>query len=203
MLELRVDPANQQLRGWGPASVPYQPSLWVALKFENHCPTCCFPSSPKTQLDFSKFSLQCVRQVSIQSVVALESSLHPNIGGSDGKESACNAGDPGLMPGSERSSGKRNGNPLQCSGLENSMDRGGWRAQSMGLQRVRHDWETNTHTFSSHHPLKRLECLLFLWHVSCSQPWWPLEGYLGSFKKKIGVPRLCISLGHRASYWCF
>ena len=89
MLELRVDPANQQLWGWGPASVPYQPSLWVALKFENHCPTRYFPSSPKTQLHFSKFSLQCVRQVSIQSVVALESSLHPNIGGSDGKESAC------------------------------------------------------------------------------------------------------------------
>ena len=53
-------------------------------------------------------------------------------GVSDGKESACNAGDPGLMPGSERSPGKMNGNPLQCSGLENSMDRGGWQAQSMG-----------------------------------------------------------------------
>ena len=39
------------------------------------------------------------------------------------KESACNAGDPGLIPGSGRSSGEENGNPLQSSCLENSMDR--------------------------------------------------------------------------------
>ena len=43
--------------------------------------------------------------------------------GSDGKESACNAGDPGLIPGSGRSSGEINGNPLQYSCLENPMDR--------------------------------------------------------------------------------
>ena len=48
-------------------------------------------------------------------------------GGSDGKESACNAGDPGLIPESGRSSGEGNGNSLQYSCLENSMDRGaGW-----------------------------------------------------------------------------
>ena len=44
--------------------------------------------------------------------------------GSDGKESACNGGDPGSIPGSGRSSGEENGNPLQYSCLENSMDRG-------------------------------------------------------------------------------
>ena len=44
--------------------------------------------------------------------------------GSDGKESACYAGDLGLISGSERSSGKGNGNPLQYSCLENPMDRG-------------------------------------------------------------------------------
>ena len=43
-------------------------------------------------------------------------------GGSDGKASACNAGDPGSIPGSGRSSGEGNGNPLQCSCLENLMD---------------------------------------------------------------------------------
>ena len=43
-------------------------------------------------------------------------------GGSDGKESACNAGDPGLIPGLGRSPGEEKGNPLQYSGLENSMD---------------------------------------------------------------------------------
>jgi len=49
-------------------------------------------------------------------------------GGSDGKESACNAGDLSLIPESGRSPGERNGNPLQYSCLENSMDRGAWRA---------------------------------------------------------------------------
>ena len=48
-------------------------------------------------------------------------------GGSDGKESACNAGDPGLIPGSGRSPGERNGNPIQYYCLESSMDRGDWR----------------------------------------------------------------------------
>ena len=61
-------------------------------------------------------------------------------GGSDGKESACNAGDLGSIPGLGRSSGEGNGYPLQDSGLENSMDRGAWQAtQSMRSQRVGHD----------------------------------------------------------------
>ena len=45
-------------------------------------------------------------------------------GGSDGKASACNAEDPGLIPGSGRSPGERKGNPFQHSGLENPMDGG-------------------------------------------------------------------------------
>ena len=45
-------------------------------------------------------------------------------GGSDGKESTCNVGDLGLIPGLGRSPGEGNGNPLQYSYLENSMDRG-------------------------------------------------------------------------------
>ena len=44
------------------------------------------------------------------------------------KESACNAGDSGLIPGSGRSPGEENGNPLQHSCLENPMDRGTWWA---------------------------------------------------------------------------
>ena len=43
---------------------------------------------------------------------------------SDGKASACNAGDPGSIPGSGRSPGEKNGNPLQHSCLENRMDGG-------------------------------------------------------------------------------
>ena len=49
-------------------------------------------------------------------------------GGSNGKESACNAGDSGSIPGSGRSPGEGNGNPLQYSCPENSMDRGAWLA---------------------------------------------------------------------------
>ena len=49
-------------------------------------------------------------------------------GGSDGKESACNAGDLGLMPGSGRFPEEGNSNPLQCSCLENPMDGGAWWA---------------------------------------------------------------------------
>ena len=52
---------------------------------------------------------------------------------SDGKESACNAEDPGLIPGLGRSSGEGNGNPLQYSCLENSMDRGPWQAIVCGV----------------------------------------------------------------------
>ena len=54
-------------------------------------------------------------------------------GGSDGKESACNAGDPGSIPGSGRSFGEGNGNPLQYSCLENSMDRRAWLATVHGV----------------------------------------------------------------------
>ena len=48
-------------------------------------------------------------------------------GGSDGKESACNAGDPGSTPGSGRFPGEGKGNPLQYSCLDNPMDRGAWQ----------------------------------------------------------------------------
>ena len=56
-------------------------------------------------------------------------------GGSDGKESACNAGDVGSVPGSERSPGEGNDNALQYSCLENSMDRGAWRAVVHGVEK--------------------------------------------------------------------
>ena len=48
--------------------------------------------------------------------------------GSDVKESACNAGDPGLIPGSVRSPGRGHGNPLQYSYPKNPMDRRAWWA---------------------------------------------------------------------------
>ena len=58
-------------------------------------------------------------------------------GGSDSKESACNAGDPSLILGSGRSLGEGNGNPLQYSCLENSMDSGAWWAVVHGVTKSR------------------------------------------------------------------
>ena len=66
-------------------------------------------------------------------------SEHFPTSGSDSKASACNAGDLGSVPGLGRSPGEGNGNPFQYSCLENPMDRGASRLQSMGSQRVRHD----------------------------------------------------------------
>ena len=60
-------------------------------------------------------------------------------GGSDGKESACSTRDSDSIPGSGRSPGEGNGNPLQYSCLENSMDRGAWRATDHGVAKNRTD----------------------------------------------------------------
>ena len=57
--------------------------------------------------------------------------------GSEGKASACNVGDLGLIPGLGRSPGEGNGNPLQYSGLENPMDRGAWWATVYGVTKSR------------------------------------------------------------------
>ena len=55
------------------------------------------------------------------------------------QETTCSAGDPGLIPGSGRSLGEGNGNPLQYSCLENPMTRGTWQATVHGVTRVGHD----------------------------------------------------------------
>ena len=60
-------------------------------------------------------------------------------GSSDGKESACNAGDTDLIPGLGKSPGEGNGNLLQYACLENSVDRGPCGLQSMESQRVGQD----------------------------------------------------------------
>ena len=79
-------------------------------------------------------------------------------GNSDSKESACNAGDPDLIPGSGRSPGEGNGNLFQYSCLVNPMDRGAWQASTHGVQRVKHDLvtkharaHTHTHTHKSNY----------------------------------------------------
>ena len=67
--------------------------------------------------------------------------------GSDGKASAHNEGDPGLIPGSGRSPGEGNGNPLQYSCLENSMDGGAWWAIVHGVAKSRAWLRDFTFTF--------------------------------------------------------
>ena len=66
-------------------------------------------------------------------VFPLSSTFVGFLGGSDGKESACNVGDLDLIPGLRRSPGGGHGNPLQYSCLENPMDRGAWRAAVHGV----------------------------------------------------------------------
>ena len=62
--------------------------------------------------------------------------------GSISKEYACNAGDPGSIPGSGRSFGEGNGYPFQYSCLENPMDREAWQATIHGITRVGHNLVT-------------------------------------------------------------
>ena len=80
-----------------------------------------------------------------------------------GKESACTAGDLGLIPGSGRSPREGNDNPLQYSCLENLMNRGAWQATVCGVARIRHDLATKP-------PPPQMMSLsdLSLWHLAIS-----------------------------------
>ena len=76
-------------------------------------------------------------------------------GGSDGEESACNAGDLGLIPGLGRSPGEGNGNPLQYSCLENPMDRGAWWATVHGVTK---SWtRLSNFTFTFTHSIRGID----------------------------------------------
>ena len=95
-------------------------------------------------------------------------------GSSDGKKSACNAGDLGLMPGSGRFPEEGNGNPLQYSCLENSMDKG---VHGVTKSRTR---LINTFTL----PLSSVKSegggLISKSLSPLTMPWFSLSGYLGS-----------------------
>ena len=129
-------------------------------------------------------------------------------GGSDGKASACNTGDPDSIPGSGRSPGEGNGSALPYFCLKNSMNTGAW--QSMGSQRVRPDWATNTLQCRSTHCsaalapdhchgvhilwtiIQKLDFHLFnttwipgylIWRLSYLETLVITPGFLGSFSK--------------------
>ena len=74
-----------------------------------------------------------------ENLVTLNSQKNLTVGGLAGKESACNAGDQGSIPGLGRCSGEGNGNQLQCSHLENPKDKGAWRAVVHGVASVGQD----------------------------------------------------------------
>ena len=73
------------------------------------------------------------------------------------KETASNAGDPGSIPGSGRSPGEGNSNPLWHSCLGNPMDRGAWQATVRGVARVGHDSVTQQPTSQPRHDEELLE----------------------------------------------
>ena len=77
----------------------------------------CFQGNPFNNTAIQAYSLTSNAE---------EAEIEQFYGGSEVKASACNAGDPGSIPGSGRSPGKGNGNPLQYSCLQNPMDRGAW-----------------------------------------------------------------------------
>ena len=84
----------------------------------------------------------------VSGIYNLQSTQH--FGGSDGEESACNAGDPGSIPGLERSPGEGNGNPLQYSCLENHMDGGAWLATVHGITKSQTRLSDFTHSHTGY-----------------------------------------------------
>ena len=88
---------------------------------------------------------------------------------SDGEESAYNVGDLGQITGSIRYPGEGNGYPLQYSGLENFMD-----LQSMGLQRVGHDWATFTFTHPKYSDMLKI-CLNFGYSLISKEGFTPFQ----------------------------
>ena len=87
---------------------------------------------------------------------------------SDGNESACSAGDPGLIPGLRRFPGEGNGNPLQYSCLENSMDRGTWRAT---VHRVAKSWTWLSHKGASSQGCGFSSGHVWMWELDYKESW--------------------------------
>ena len=95
-------------------------------------------------------------------------------GGSVGKESACNVGDPGSCSGWGRSPGEGISNPLQYSCLENSMDRGAWLSYNPWDHELSDTWVTSTLTFwgrAERDGLSTAQVAVtsryYLWHFCC------------------------------------
>ena len=122
--------------------------------FETVCQPCIsqlWVSQPSQteQIPIRSFPLKCLLPQKGTTIPSYMSFL----GGSDRKESVCNAGDPSSILVLGRSPGEGNGKPLQSSCLENPMEEDPGSLKPMGSQRVRHGWVTNilpSIAFSSH-----------------------------------------------------
>ena len=90
--------------------------------------------------------------------------------GSDAKQPAHNAGDPGLIPGSGRPPGESNGSTFQYSCLENPMDGGAWRATVRGAVKSRTRLATNTFRFHTYSTSQFV--LATLKHSIATCGWW-------------------------------
>ena len=120
------------------------------------------PWGPRIGHNWTTKQQQCIPWASLGTLTS-KTCAHGFPGGSDGKRSACNAGDQGSIPGSGRSPGEGNGNPLQYSCLENLMGRGALQATIYGVAKSqtwlsdshRHtdmtEWLTHTHLGNSSH----------------------------------------------------
>ena len=137
---LKENRTNERVLQWGPGAGPAHsgclgqlgsscgenlplPSLSIVSSQKPHCHL-WGPSSPRAGGVLGPGDLTHSRSL------ALTRTYHISgfTGGSDGKEFTFNTGEPGSIPGLGRSIGEGNRNPLQYSCLENSMDRGAWRA---------------------------------------------------------------------------
>ena len=103
--------------------------------------------------DIVTVNIQWTQEEGMQSSL---SGLKHRSSGSDWKESACNAGDPGSILGSGRSTGEGSGNPLQYSCLENPMDRGAWLSTVHGFTKSPTWLSIHTHTHAGTHACMRV-----------------------------------------------
>ena len=122
-------PAEGLVLIWGRGSCWWE-NEWDGTVPPSHDLACVFqgktPNNHKRTLPHPHDSHRFWKVLLLEHMDLLRSLGFP--GGSESKASACNAGDPGSIPGSARSPGEVNGNPLQYSHLENPMDRGAWQA---------------------------------------------------------------------------
>ena len=133
-------PVDSALACWG--SGPVRRSVCL------RCVWCCFDMCHPA--DWSRWALFHVCWTLVFVCV------YEGFPGLSGKESACNAGATGFIPGSGRSPGGQHGNPLQYSCLENLMDRGAWRATVHRVTRVGHEWSdlaSTQHVRKHPHPV--------------------------------------------------